>query len=183
MNMEMYGVEKRHNRDTGNHTMLRTTEDLIESLGLIPHPEGGFYRETYRSDKNITATHLEGERSAYTTIYYLLDQGSFSAWHRIWSDETWLFHAGGELDLFQFDSDGQLIHEQLGPKANRYQLTVPAGRWFAAKPAEPDQYGLVSCFVAPGFEFGDFELANRDDLLRTHGTTEQNRELITRFSR
>ena len=163
--------------------MLRTAEDLIESLDLIPHPEGGFYRETYRSDKTISATHLEGVRSAYTTIYFLLDQGSFSAWHRVWSDETWLFHAGGELDLFQFDLDGQLIHQRIGPEANTYQLTVPAGRWFAAKPAESDQYGLVSCFVAPGFEFGDFELADRNELLRTHGTTERHVELITQLTR
>lgn len=163
--------------------MPQSAQDLIGSLDLIPHPEGGFYRETYRSDKTVSAPHLDGVRSAYTTIYFLLGPGDFSAWHRVWSDETWLFHRGSEIDVFQFHPDGHLIHEQIGPKANRYQLTVPAGRWFAAKPAAPDQYGLVSCIVAPGFEFGDFELANRDELLRTHGTTEQHKALITQLTR
>jgi len=163
--------------------MSQTAHEIIESLALIPHPEGGYYRETYRSDKTISAKHLDGVRSAYTTIYFLLGQGDFSAWHRVGSDETWLFHVGGEIDLFQFDLDGQLVHSQIGPKASVYQLTVPAGRWFAAKPAEPDQFCLVSCFVAPGFEFSDFELAQREDLLRTHGTTPEHRNLINKLTR
>lgn len=158
-------------------------KDIIDSLALIPHPEGGYYREMYRSDKTISADHLEGLRSAYTTIYFFLGQSDFSAWHRVLSDETWLFHVGGELDLFQFDSDGRLVQTTIGPGANVYQFTVPAGRWFAAKPVEPDQYCLVSCFVAPGFEFGDFEIARREDLLRTHGTTDLHRELIETFTR
>jgi uncharacterized protein len=92
-----------------------TAQEIIESLELTPHPEGGFYREMYRSNKTISADHLEGVRSAYTSIYFLLDQGSFSAWHRVGSDETWLFHAGGEIDFYQFDLDGNIIHNKIGP--------------------------------------------------------------------
>ena len=160
-----------------------TAQEIIESLELTPHPEGGFYREMYRSNQTISADHLEGVRSAYTSIYFLLDQGSFSAWHRVGSDETWLFHAGGEIDFYQFDLDGNIIHNKIGPKANVYQFTVQAGRWFAAKPAEPDAFCFVSCLVAPCFEFSDFELANRADLLRSHGKTDQHVELITTLTR
>lgn len=146
---------------------------LIAELGLIPHPEGGFYRETYRDAARVARLADGAERSASTAIYYLLCDDAFSAWHRIRSDEGWFFHAGDGLNVHVLTPDGALVTHRLGnPLAQPgavFQAVVPAGCWFAAERVPGAAgYALVGCTVAPGFEFSEFELADVAQLLSSH---------------
>ena len=144
----------------------------IEQYQLQPHPEGGWFVETYRSAERIPASALPdrfvGTRVFGTAIYFLLEGHHFSALHRIQSDEIWHFYAGNPLNIIVLDETGTLQTIRLGPNAAAgevFQAVVPAGRWFGAKPAMSEGYALVGCTVAPGFEFADFELADRAVLL------------------
>lgn len=144
----------------------QSCQSLITALDLRPHPEGGHYREVFRSGLRVS---FQGtQRSAGTSIYYLLAQGAHSAWHRIDADEIWCFHAGGLLDLHVLLPDGGLRTHRLGdPLAHPgavYQAAVPAGSWFAAELADPDDFVLAGCLVAPGFEFSGFRLADEADM-------------------
>jgi predicted cupin superfamily sugar epimerase len=127
-------------------------------LDLRPHPEGGWYAETYRHD--ATTETDGGTRALGTAIYFLLLPGESSAWHRVRSDELWFHHRGGALRLFQAETpDIEPVELLLGPDVEadqRPQLLVPRGRWQAARPV--DEAVLVSCVVVPGFDFADFEL-------------------------
>lgn len=148
---------------------MDTAPELIRALALQPHPEGGWFRETYRSEEKIDGSQLPsrygGEsRSLATAIYFLLETGQFSAFHRLRSDETWFHHAGGSLDIWRIDPQGNLHAEQLGPAAARWQTLLPRGDWFAARPATGAEFALIGCTVAPGFDFADFELAERNAL-------------------
>lgn len=142
--------------------------DLIRHLELRPHPEGGWFRETYRSAERIAAGQLParygGARAFSTAIYFLLEAGQCSSFHRIQSDECWFHHAGGDLDVLRITDDGRLFVDRIGPGVARWQTVVPRGEWFAARPAEDALFVLVGCTVAPGFDFTDFELATRDAL-------------------
>lgn len=150
---------------------------LIERFGLQPHPEGGYFRETFRGAdrvmREITGDASPGDaRSASTAIYYMLCDGAHSAWHRIRSDEVWHFYAGEPIDVHVIDAAGQLITHRLGNALTRedavFQAVVPAGQWFAAElcgetrdaACDPAAFALVGCTVAPGFEFSEFELAD-----------------------
>ena len=146
---------------------------LIRRLGLEPHPEGGFYRETYRSEERVQRGVPSVERAAATAIYYLLADDAYSAWHRIQSDELWHFHTGDALDVHVLEDDGTVRTHRLGHAAEDemavYQAVVPAGRWFAAeRVAGAHGYALVGCTVAPGLEFSEFELAEGHVLLKSH---------------
>lgn len=137
-------------------------DDIVRTLNLSPHPEGGFYRETYRSAETMPTP--RGTRNVSTAILYLLPVGSFSALHRIASDELWHFHAGDTIELFWIDpATGS--HGTIDVSNENPQAVIPAGRWFGAR-TKPGQAGfaLVGCTVAPGFDFQDFELADRRDL-------------------
>ncbi|MGF6649163.1 cupin domain-containing protein [Paraburkholderia sp. GAS82] len=145
-------------------------DDLVRRFELQAHPEGGYFRETYRSaarvDRDGAGT---GEtRAASTAIYYLLCDGAHSAWHRIKSDEVWHFYAGEPLLVHVLDENGQLVTHRLGNALTHpgtvFQAVVPAGLWFAAECADPATFALVGCTVAPGFEFSEFELADVDAL-------------------
>jgi predicted cupin superfamily sugar epimerase len=144
--------------------------DLIPSLGLQPHPEGGFYKETYRAARVVDVDGVP--RAASTAIYFLLTGRAFSALHRIRSDEVWHFYAGADLEVVSFDEHGRMLRERVGadPRTGAVpQLVVPAGRWFGSRLADDDDddaFALVGCTVAPGFDFADFELGARDALLR-----------------
>lgn len=149
---------------------------LIESLKLSPHPEGGWYREVYRSDELITVNSLpdrfDSGHCFSTSIYYLLESGDNSAFHRIKSDETWHFYLGSPLKLYLLHEDGTLQKVMLGdnPDAGHvFQFTVPRGVWFGAEVSVPESYSLLGCTVSPGFEFGDLEFANLDDLIAGYG--------------
>jgi uncharacterized protein len=143
----------------------------IEKLQMLPHPEGGYYAETYRSSETIHGTHLpgryNGSRSFSTAIYFLVEGGKFSALHRIASDELWHFYTGSPLTVYAIEPQGALqkIHLGNNPEAGEvFQAVVKAGCWFGSKVEDPDGYALVGCTVAPGFDFADFELAGRKQL-------------------
>jgi uncharacterized protein len=130
--------------------------ELIRTLNLQPHPEGGFYREAWRSSIRVAAD-SRPSRSALTTIYFLLAAGGFSAWHRVHSDEVWHWYEGGPLELLLASPDFHSTQRhRLGPVGADSQpvLTVPADWWQAARPL--GDYALCGCTVAPGFEFEDF---------------------------
>lgn len=144
--------------------------ELIAGLGLARHPEGGWYRETYRAAGTIPGTFLPeqvaGERSFSTAIYFLLERGDISALHRIKFDELWHFHAGAPLIVHVITPAGDGYSLTLGsdPAAGEtFQGVVPAGCWFGAETT--GDYSLVGCTVAPGFDFADFEMGSRADLL------------------
>lgn len=136
---------------------------LIRTLRLKPHPEGGRFRETYRSP--AAARTPRGSRRWATAILFLLEEGDFSALHRIKSDELWHFYAGGPLRVSAIRPDGRSESALLGP-GHKYQHLVPAGRWFGAAPEPGSGWSLVGCTVSPGFDFRDFELGSREKLLR-----------------
>ena len=129
-------------------------------LDLRPHPEGGWYAETYRHRSSTPTT--SGNRSLATAIHFLLLPGESSAWHRVASDELWFHHRGGPLRLWlggDTAAPGEVAELQLGSDlvaGQRPQLLVPAGHWQAARPV--DEAVLVSCVVVPGFDFADFTL-------------------------
>ena len=141
--------------------------EYIEQLSLKPHPEGGFYRETYRSEGTIPEgalpSHFQGKRHYSTAIYFLLQEGDYSAFHRIKSDECWHFYDGGPLWIHVIEKDGNYFRAMLGNKIKEKQLlqfVVPADTWFASEPAEGTVFSLVGCTVSPGFDFHDFEMAD-----------------------
>lgn len=144
----------------------------IDLLHLTPHPEGGFYKETYRAKEQIPASGLpdrfSAPRSFSTAIYFLLRSQDRSRFHRIKSDEIWHFHSGTVLEIFVL-IDGKLSVMRLGDdilRGESLQVVVPANCWFGAKVAQPGSYTLAGCTVAPGFDFNDFEMADREYLLR-----------------
>ena len=148
---------------------MQKAEFWIDSLQLLPHPEGGYYRETYRSSGSYSFNNtipFNGSRSYATAIYYLLKGGDHSKLHRIHSDELWFFHAGDPLKVYMFEKHGEPSSFTLGLSAKNsevLQATVPAECWFGAclENPERERYSLVSCVVAPGFEFRDFTFADR----------------------
>ena len=148
-------------------------DTLIRRFDLKPHPEGGFFSETYRSVERVSRHDGSAQtRSASTSIYYLLCDGAHSAWHRIKSDEVWHFYAGEPLNVHVLDENGTLVTHKLGNTLTHpdavFQAVVPAGLWFAAECADPGTFALVGCTVAPGFEFSEFELADIDALKARH---------------
>ncbi|MBI5843440.1 MAG: cupin domain-containing protein [Deltaproteobacteria bacterium] len=146
---------------------MQSAGDLIERLGLIRHPEGGWFRETYRAAEETPGPALPerfvGSRSFSTAIYFLLEKGDISALHRIKSDELWHFYAGSAVLIHVISQDGGYIALRLGPDpaaGDSFQLVVPAGSWFGAE-VMGGAFALVGCTVAPGFDFADFEMADR----------------------
>lgn len=154
---------------------MLTAEQMIQQYGLQLHPEGGWYKETYRSDEYISAGALperfSGNRVFSTAIYFLLEQGSFSAFHCIKSDECWHFYAGDPLLIYIIHQDGRLEIISLGNdiyKGQLFQYVVPANCWFASKPSPESNWCFAGCTVAPGFDFADFELADASTLSVTY---------------
>jgi len=147
------------------------TNQLIQKYNLEPHPEGGWYKQTYKSNEEIDADALPerfgANRSFSTAIYFLLEKGEFSAFHRIKSDECWHFYAGDTLLIYIIEQNGELKVILLGndlEKGQSFQYVVPANCWFASRPTPESEYCFVGCTVSPGFEFDDFELADRTEL-------------------
>lgn len=166
---------------------MKTAQDWVESLGLEPHPEGGFYRETYRSPRL-----LGGRVAISTAIYFLLRRRDISAFHRITSDEVWHLYAVSPLTrlrIWRLTPEGRLGTFLLGNEPARnevFQDMVPAGDWFAGEVEVLDggdaegAYALVGCTVSPGFQFSEFELADCEVLSRQWP---EHRDLIKRLSR
>jgi predicted cupin superfamily sugar epimerase len=152
--------------------MRQTVKELVNHFQMLPHPEGGYFKETYRSAELISKTALperfSGDRHYSTAIYFLLEQGNFSAFHRIKSDECWHFYAGDPLLIHIIYPNGVYEMIRLGSdvSANQhFQAVVPAGAWFASETAPGGNDSFVGCTVAPGFDFADFELAAAKELV------------------
>ena len=153
--------------------MNQQVQQLIDRYKLEPHPEGGFFRETYRSSEYFSATALPdrygADRSFSTAIYYLLPEGAQSRLHRLKSDEFWHFYLGGPLELIQISPDGAVEEIALGhdiSSGQQLQHLVPAGYWFGAQPMSESDFSFVGCTVSPGFDFSDFEMGDRDRLIK-----------------
>lgn len=132
--------------------------ELLNTLGMRPHPEGGHYVELFRSAHRVQVLERKVERAALTSIYFMLVTGEHSRWHRVQSDEVWHYHEGDAIELLLFDERG-LRRMRLGPVARetRPTIIVPAGTWQAAR--STGAYTLGACTVGPGFDFADFALA------------------------
>jgi len=159
----------------------------IEKLQLAPHPEGGYFRQTYRSDVFIAREALpagfSGARAVSTAIYFLLEGENFSAFHRLRSDEIWHFYVGAPLVVHVIDPAGSDSRILLGddPEAGQVlQAVVRAGCWFASHVADWKGFAVVGCTVAPGFDFADFEMGKREELVAKYS---QHWELISRLTR
>lgn len=155
--------------------MDEAAKDIVERFALSPHPEGGFFREVYRSP--LTVVHpgvppdRSGERRAATLIYFLLPAPHFSAFHRVrWTDEIWHLYAGGPLELHVIDASGEHRQRLLTSDLRDSEpvAVVPAGCWQAARPATEGGWAFGGCTVAPGFEFSDFEMPSADELIAAH---------------
>jgi len=145
------------------------SHDIIHTLQLKPHPEGGFYAETYRSDE-FTRNKNGEKRNVSTAIYFLLKDADKSNFHRIQSDELWFFHQGAPIEIVTIQN-GRAASVILGNHIEGGELpqtTIPSNTWFGAKLKDGKGYSLVSCTVAPGFDFLDFELADRNQLLKEY---------------
>ena len=150
-------------------------ETIIRQLGLQPHPEGGFYRETYRSGETIAAAALPPrygkDRSFSTAIYYLLTPDSFSSLHRLQSDELFHFHLGDPVTMLQLHEDGRGETITLGQDilaGQQLQVVVPRGVWQGMFLNDGGRFALLSTTVSPGFDFADFEVGTRDALIRRY---------------
>jgi len=159
----------------------------ITKLGLAPHAEGGWYSETYRSPHRISPAGLPGgytgSRPCSTAIYFLVTHSAPSRFHRLRSDEVWHFYEGAGLALHCLHPDGRYTSLSLGrqpERGERFQAVVPRGIWMAAEVEESDGFALVGCTVAPGFEFEDFELGVRDELIAQFP---EHKALITRLTK
>lgn len=144
----------------------------ITKLQLKPHPEGGYYKETYQSDFYLSADSLKeshvAERRSSTLIYFLLKDEDYSQFHRLKSDEIWIYQYGESMTIHVITPDGKLLSKKLGKNiedGENMQLIVPANSWFSAELNNINSFSLVSCMVSPGFVFDDFELAKQDELI------------------
>ena len=142
----------------------------IEKFELLPHPEGGYYKEIYRSKESVNTELLpndrEGERSICTAIYFLLQGNDFSSFHKIKSDEIWHFYDGSDLMVYSINKKGEK-KEYLLNKENPVQI-IPQNEWFAAELIDKTSFAFVGCTVAPGFDFEDFIMADKDELIKAY---------------
>lgn len=149
----------------------KTAEYYIEKLNLLVHPEGGYYAENYRSEESIEKSALPNRypsaRAFGTSIYFLLTPDSVSNFHRLSSDEIWHFHDGGAACIHMLSPEGKLVSKTIGKdleNGEQFQVVIPKHHWFAGEVVKGD-FILVGCTVSPGFEFEDFELADRSALV------------------
>ncbi|MCD2259977.1 cupin domain-containing protein [Psychroserpens luteolus] len=152
--------------------MVNKIQQIIKQLELQPHPEGGYFKETYRSSGEIKNDSLgdnyNGQRNYSTCIYFLLTSDNFSALHRIKQDEIWHFYDGSPIRLHVISESGIHTEHLIGKDLNKGevpQYIVPGGCWFAAEVIDKNAYSLVGCTVSPGFSFEDFELKSRTELM------------------
>ncbi len=154
--------------------MTKNADFWIDTLGLEPHPEGGYYREVFRSgekiDKDCLPDRFTIDHNIFTSIYFLLESGDYSAFHRLKADEIWIFLEGAPLEIFVINNAGILQKKILGndPDHNEdLQVLMQAETWFAVRPTENESYTLCCCIMAPGFEFSELELGDKDELIKT----------------
>lgn len=162
--------------------MEMNAEDYIKILELEKHPEGGYYKEVYRSSESFD-NGATGKRNFSTSIYFLLKGDEVSNFHRIKSDEVWHHYTGSSVRIIMINMDGSFSTIIVGKNISAgevFQFVIPAGVWFAAEVIDKDSFTLVGCTVSPGFDFDDFELAYREFL---HNEYPQHKELINRFTK
>jgi predicted cupin superfamily sugar epimerase len=166
---------------------MKTADYWIKNLNLKPHPEGGYYREPYDSQEKIPKKFLperyKGDRSFCNAIYYLLEKNDFSSFHRIQSDEIWHHYEGSSLLIHVIHPQGKYEILKLGKtleNGEEPQIVVPWGVWFGAELVDKSSLALVGCTVAPGFDFQDFEMGKRTDLLKQFP---QHKEIISQLTR
>jgi predicted cupin superfamily sugar epimerase len=154
--------------------MSPQAQKYIEKLQLKPHPEGGYYKEIFRAGEMILPEHLprryKSERNFSTSIYFLLEGYQVSNFHRLKSDEQWHFYDGSSIVLYMIDETGYLNKILLGrniEKGESPQTIIKHNTWFAAELSDKTSFALIGCTVAPGFDFSDFELGKRNELLNT----------------
>src|SRR5215475_2727731 len=142
--------------------MHKRAKELISELQLRPHPEGGYFREVFRTAHEVQPLDERSARCALTTIYFLLTKGQYGRWHRVASDEAWHFYEGDPLEIYWIDGRDIVHQEMLGThSSNAHPMcVVPAGCWQAAKPL--GEYSFLGVDVAPGFEFEDFEMLSQE---------------------
>lgn len=161
--------------------MSSEADSLISELQLTEHPEGGYYREYYRSDESFDANALperyRSQRAYGTAIYFLLKAGQTSKFHRLSSDELWFFHSGDSVTVHLLSSASGCSILELGSE-NNFAGLIPRNTYFAAE-VNGSNYSLVSCVVVPGFEFSDFELVKKSDMISMFP---DHKALIARFS-
>lgn len=141
----------------------------IKHLNMDTHPEGGYYKEVYRSKKEFVPKEIGAKRNYLTSIYFLIAKGIVSHFHSIQQDELWYYHCGAALSVFVIHDNGDLEELKIGPnpeKGDVLQAVIPAKRVFGSKSS--GEYSLVSCAVAPGFDFADFKLYSKSELLKKH---------------
>ena len=150
-------------------------QTIIDQLGLQPHPEGGFYRETYRAEESLSTDALSerygADRNVSTAIYYLLIPGTFSEIHRLKSDEIFHFYAGDPVEMIHLFEDGRSEHIIIGPdiaQNQQPQVMVPRNVWQGSRLQEGGEFALLGCTVAPGFDFQDYESGQREELMRIY---------------
>lgn len=162
-------------------------EKIIQKLNLEPHPEGGYFRETYRSRGIIARASLDnnytGERNYSTCIYFLLTSNNYSTFHKINQDEIWHFYKGSPIRLHIISDSGNYSNVIIGNDLDQEetpQYVVPGGQWFAAEVANDNDYSLIGCTVSPGFDFNDFILPGRNELISKFP---QHKPLISKFTK
>jgi uncharacterized protein len=167
--------------------MKRDAKYWIEKLRLEQHPEGGYFRQTYKAElalgRESLPSEFAGARAASTAIYFLIEGEEFSAFHRLRSDEVWHFYFGDALVVHVIDQDGAHSEILMGgdPEGGEvFQAMVKAGCWFASCVRDARGFALVGCTVAPGFEFADFEMARREELMREFPKHRKVIEALTR---
>lgn len=151
--------------------MHKRAEDLISELRLQPHPEGGYFREIFRSANKVQPLDERSARPALTTIYFLLVKGQHGRWHRVASDEAWHFYEGDPLEIYWIDGE-DIVHRNVvgtGTSNIHPMCVVPAGCWQAARPL--GEFSLMGCTVAPGFQFEDFEMLSEGSAVLKHITS------------
>ncbi|MCX7709041.1 MAG: cupin domain-containing protein [Clostridia bacterium] len=166
--------------------LMKDWKYWVSGLGLAQHPEGGYYRELYKCSEIIEKDDLQGDydgdRNLASSIYFLLPSNEVSHFHRLKSDELWYFHAGSSLTVYVIDLNGKLLEMKLGldlEKGEQPQVIIPRGCIFGAVVNEEDSFSLVGCVVSPGFDFRDFELLSRAQLLKEYP---QHEEIINRLT-
>jgi predicted cupin superfamily sugar epimerase len=145
-------------------------KQYIKQLQLKKHPEGGYFKEVYRSGELILPEHLPARyksmRNFATSIYFLLEGKQFSAFHLLQSDELWHFYDGCTVIIYVINQEGELIINKLGKKKDcELQIAIEKQNWFAAELEDKKSFAIFGCTVSPGFEFDDFKLGRRDELL------------------
>lgn len=145
---------------------------FISNLGLTPHREGGYYKQSFHSTESISdqevSINFDGNRKLYTSIYFLLTSKDISHFHRLKSDELWYYHAGSPLTIHVIEENGEYKEIKLGlnlDKGEVPQALVPKNTIFGSSVMDPDTFSLVGCMVSPGFEYKDFELFTQEELL------------------